>query len=154
MINYRRLTELDIDELLLLENECFKDPFKREDLLYELKDNPVNVMIGAFDSGNLVGFIDYMITFNSSTIVQIAVTSSYRKNGIAQDLLRRMEQSFPKDIDDVVETITLEVREGNTPARNLYKKDGYEEVVLKKNYYRNGENAVYMVKRLFYWQQY
>ena len=150
MIDFRELTELDIDELVLIEEGCFVDPFKREDLLYELKDNPVNKMIGAFSDGFLIAFIDYMITFNSSTITQIAVTSSYRRQGIARELLHKMIASFPKNnIDDVVETITLEVRESNKAARNLYLSEGFEEVVIKKNYYRNGENAVYMVKRLF-----
>ena len=149
MIEYRELTELDIDELVLLEDQCFKEPFKKEELLYELNQNPVNRMIGAFEDGYLVAFIDYMITFNSSTITQIAVTSSRRRQGIARELLHLMIASFPKDIDDVVETITLEVRESNKPAHSLYLSEGFEDIVIKKNYYKDGENAIYMVKRLF-----
>ena len=59
-----------------------------------------------------------------------------------------MEKCFPSDIEDIVENVTLEVRESNQAAINLYKKNGYEEVVIKKHYYSNGENAIYMVKRL------
>ena len=149
MINYRKLTLSDLDALEVIENECFIDPFKKEDLIYELKDNPVNEIIGAFDEGKLIGFIDYMITFNSSTITQIAVTKAYRKQHIATTLLSLMEESFPKEIDDKVETITLEVRESNEAAHKLYLSNGYEDVLLKKNYYKDGENAIYMVKRLF-----
>jgi len=148
MINYRKLTLSDLDALEIIENECFIDPFKKEDLLYELKDNPVNELIGAFDEDKLIGFIDYMITFNSSTITQIAVTKAYRKQRIATTLLTLMEESFPKEIDDKVETITLEVRESNEPAHKLYLSNGYEDVLLKKNYYKDAENAIYMVKRI------
>ena len=149
MINYRKLTLSDLDALQVIENECFIDPFKKEDLLYELKDNPVNELIGVFDEDKLIGFIDYMVTFNSSTITQIAVTKAYRKQRIATTLLTLMEESFPKEIDDKVETITLEVRESNEAAHKLYLSNGYEDVLIKKNYYKDGENAIYMVKRLF-----
>jgi ribosomal-protein-alanine N-acetyltransferase len=40
---------------------------------------------------------------------------------------------------------TLEVRERNTVAHNLYLKYGFEDVAMRKNYYSdNGENAVIM----------
>ena len=148
MTSYRKLTISDLDALQLIEEECFVEPFKREDLIYELNDNPVNAIIGAYSDDKLVGFIDYMVTFNSAMIVQIAVSKEYRHQGIAQILLTLMEQSFPQDIEDKVETITLEVRESNIPAHKLYIKCGYENVLLKKNYYKNGENAIYMIKRI------
>ena len=102
----------------------------------------------AEDEGKVIGFIDFLITFNSSTIMQVAVTKSYRQNGVATQLLSEMEKSFPKNIDDLVETITLEVRESNEPAKNLYLKNGYKIVVIKEHYYKDGENAIYMLKRL------
>ena len=80
--------------------------------------------------------------------MQVAVTNKFRGQGIATHLLSEMEHSFPKEIDDVVETITLEVRESNEAAKALYLKNGYELVVVKKNYYKDGENALYMLKRL------
>ena len=149
MISYRFLDKNDLALILPIENECFIDPFKESDLLYELTENPVNKIIGVFDDTSLVGFVDYMITFNSATITQIAVTKSYRNKGLATSLLEKMEETFPRDIDDVVETITLEVRESNVAAQKLYLKNGYEVVLTKKNYYRDGENAIYMIKRRF-----
>jgi ribosomal-protein-alanine N-acetyltransferase len=59
-----------------------------------------------------------------------------------------MEQSFPKEIDDLVESVTLEVRVSNKPATELYLKNGYKIVVVKSKYYKDGEDAIYMVKRL------
>ena len=106
------------------------------------------MIVIAESEGEIIGFIDYLITFNSSTIMQVAVTEKYRKNGVATQLLSEMEKSFPKNVDDVVETITLEVRESNKAAKALYLKNGYEVVTIKKNYYKDGENAIYMLKRL------
>ena len=148
MIKYRLAKQEDFEQVLEIENECFKQPYSRKELEYEFNENPVNKIIVAESEGKIIGFIDFLITFNSSTIMQVAVTNKFRGQGIATQLLSEMEHSFPKEIDDVVETITLEVRESNEAAKALYLKNGYELVVVKKNYYKDGENALYMLKRL------
>lgn len=144
----RKATLDDLDQIEIIENECFVDPYKREDLIYELTTNPCAIVLVAIVDNKIVGFIDYMITFTSSTISQIAVTKDYRKQNIATELLLAMEKTFPNDIDDQVETITLEVRKSNLAAQNLYRKNGYIDITIKKAYYRNGEDALYMLKRL------
>ena len=149
MIKYRIATLDDFEEVQSIENECFKEPYSTEDLHYEFEENPVNKIIVAENDGKVVGFIDFLITFTSATIMQVAVTKEFRKNGIATQLLTEMENTFPKEIDDLVETITLEVRESNEAAKNLYLKNGYKIVVIKSNYYKDGENAIYMLKRLY-----
>ena len=148
MIKYRLATLSDFNAVEAIENECFKEPYSAEDLYYEFKGNPVNKIIVAEEGGLVVGFIDFLITFNSSTIMQVAVAKEFRGKGIATQLLNEMEKSFPKNIDDIVESITLEVRESNEAAKNLYLKNGYKVVVIKSNYYKDGENAIYMIKRL------
>lgn len=148
MIEYRYATKKDFEEVLVIENECFIEPYSRDNLLYEFEENPVNKIIVAEKDGRVVGFIDYLITFNSATIMQVAVTKECRNLGIATQLLSEMEKSFPKEVDELVESITLEVRVSNKPAVNLYTKNGYKIVVIKSHYYKDGENAIYMIKRL------
>ena len=148
MIKYRFATLEDFEAVQKIENECFKEPYSTEDLHYEFEGNPVNKIIVAENDGKVIGFIDFLITFNSSTIMQVAVTKEFRSKGIATQLLSEMENSFPKEIDDIVESITLEVRESNEAAQKLYLKNGYKIVVVKSHYYKDGENAVYMIKRL------
>ena len=144
----REANKNDFEQVLNIENSCFSDPYPVDHMEYEFNENPLNKILVATIKDNIVGFIDYMITFNSATITQIAVLANYRKMGIGSKLLKEMEKTFPQDIEDVVENVTLEVRKSNEAAINLYKKDGYEEVVIKKNYYKDGEDAIYMVKRL------
>jgi len=148
MIEYRLARMSDFEDVLKLENECFIEPYSRKDLLYEFEENPVNKIIVAEHDGKVIGFIDYLITFNSATIMQIAVSKEFRNVGIGTRLLMEMEESFPKDINEIVESVTLEVRVSNQPAVKLYTKNGYQIVVVKRNYYKDGENAIYMVKRL------
>lgn len=144
---YRLAKSKDFEQVLEIERECFKQPYTSKELEYEFYENPVNKIIVCEEEERVIGFIDFLITFNSSTIMQVAVTSKYRGQGIATQLLTEMEHSFPKDIDDIVETITLEVRESNEAAKALYLKNGYEVVTIKMNYYKDGENAIYMLKR-------
>jgi ribosomal-protein-alanine N-acetyltransferase len=51
-----------------------------------------------------------------------------------------------------MESIFLEVRYGNQPAKNLYQKFGFEQVGLRKDYYPlisgGREDAIIMKKTL------
>ena len=149
MIEYRLATNKDFDAVQEIENECFKEPYSTQELKYEFEENPVNKIIVAEKDGQVIGFIDFLVTFNSATIMQIAVTKKYRGLGIATRLLAEMEHNFPEDLEDLVENITLEVRVSNQAAVNLYTKNGYKIVVVKSHYYKDGENAIYMIKRLY-----
>lgn len=148
----RELTKRDLSAVFELEQRCFKEAWKLGDLEYELEKNPVNKFLVLEVDEKIVGFIDFMITFNSATISQICVDEKYRKQGHGLRLLKEMEALLPSEGEDIVENITLEVRESNVPAINLYKKFGYEVVVKKPHYYPDGEDAVYMVKRLLLWR--
>ena len=148
MISIRKAEFKDLEMILPIENECFISPWKESDLKYELTENPVNKFYILDDEGKVVGFLNFMITFNSATISQIAVTKSYRHQGLALKLMAQMFLDLPKDGDEVVEFVTLEVRKSNVAAISLYKKCGFEIIVDKKAYYPDGEDAVYMVKRM------
>ncbi len=148
MISIREMNANDLDRVYELEQECFISPWKKSDLVYELNENPINKIYVALDNDLIVGFIDYMVTFNSSTISQIAVTSKYRNQGIGSMLLNKMFESLPSESEEVVEFVTLEVRKSNLAATNLYLKHGFEIITSKRAYYSNGEDAIYMVKRM------
>lgn len=148
MINFRNATLDDIDELNKIESQSFVNPWKKEDLIYELSINPLNKFLIIEIDGKIIGFIDYMITFNSATISQIAIDKEFRNKGYGTALLNKMEDSFIKSGDDAVEYVTLEVRNSNENAQKLYEKNGYKKITIKKNYYADGEDAIYMVKGL------
>lgn len=143
----RKATTNDLKALKEIEDESFLNPFKEKDLLYELSENPVSEFLVAVDeSDNVIGFIDYWITFDSATIDQIAVKKSMRNQGFASFLLENCIQSLKESGE--VSFLTLEVRKSNLQAIGLYKKFGFEKVTIKENYYDDGEDAIYMVKGL------
>lgn len=144
--NIRKAKISDLDAIKEIEDESFIKPFTKEDLLYEISQNPVSNFLVLEKDGLVVGFIDYWVTFDSATIDQIAVKKSERNQGFAKILLEKSINDL-KELDEV-SFFTLEVRASNEPAINLYKSFDFQKVTIKEKYYDDGEDAIYMVKGL------
>lgn len=144
--NIRKAKISDLEAIKEIEDESFINPFTKEDLLYEISQNPVSNFLVLEKDGLVVGFIDYWVTFDSATIDQIAVKKSERNQGFAKILLDKSINDL-KELGEV-SFFTLEVRASNEPAINLYKSFGFQKVTIKEKYYDDGEDAIYMVKGL------
>lgn len=143
----RKMMPSDLDAVLEIEKESFVHPYERKDLLYELNENPLSHLYCATVDNQIVGFLDFLITFNSATIVQIAVKKEFRRKGIGNLLIGQMLKDCQSQ-EDPVEFLTLEVRESNLPAQKFYKKHKFENITVKKGYYDDGEDAIYMVRSI------
>lgn len=144
-IKIRAMKEEDVQAIANIESSCFSKPWTEDNVRYEIKGNPcAHIFIATIDE-EIVGYLDFMITFNSATISRICVLGEYRRKGIAQALLNKMFEVVSKQ-DEKVEWITLEVRKDNEAAQKLYKKNHWEEITIKKNYYDDGTDAIYMVR--------
>ena len=78
-------------------------------------------------------------------LLRIAVDPAHRAQGLARTLLQGCEAELAAlGIRD----LHLEVRTSNSAARALYARAGWRESGLRKNYYRDGEDAVLYAKRL------
>ena len=124
-----------------IESECFSDPWSEQSIISQLPDAN-HVFLVALDGENVIGYVGMMNVLDEGYISNVAVTSAYRRQKIADalitELMKRAEMlqlSF----------VTLEVRESNAPARTLYEKHGFEIVGVRKGYYtKPKENAVLM----------
>ena len=78
-------------------------------------------------------------------IKDIAVRESHRGRGVGTTLLQRgMGVLRARGASSV----KLEVREGNDPARRLYREHGFEHRRTIPRYYSDGENALVLVRPL------
>lgn len=144
----RKATIKDLDALFALDVISFeKGKWTKKAIENELTENPLNVNLVEEDDGKIVGWLDFMITFNSATVMTLCVHPEHRRKGIAKALLREAERICAEQ-EEHVDWITLEVREGNKGAIALYEGLGYLRVNKKVAYYEDGEDAVYMVKSL------
>ena len=139
----RPAEQKDIPSILQIENECFIKPWGEKDIHYELNENPVSVFYVLEDNNEVIGFLDFWITFDSATIAQIAIKKAYQGRHLAHLLMKEMiDDCFAKKVIN----ITLEVRINNVKAINLYSQYGFKKIVIKPHYYDNGEDAIYMVR--------
>lgn len=96
-------------------------------------------VIGFFDNA-LLGCLVYTYIYDRIEIEYIIVDDKYKRQGIATKLLNFIEKN------NDIKNITLEVRKSNEEAINFYKKNGFEIVTTRKNYYNN-EDAYLMIKK-------
>jgi len=150
-VTVREATDADVPAILELENLCFIAPWKKENILYELHENPVsNLWVIELEEKNqkiksVVGFCDYWQTFDSATIVQIAVHPELQRKQLGSAMMDEIiNDCFAKK----VQTLTLEVRHNNEKAINFYLKHGFKKELVKPRYYDNGDDAIYMTRKV------
>lgn len=132
-------------DLEVIEKKAFNHhALKMSELKYEFCENPFSVILFCYEDDVLVGYMDFWITFDSATIFRIGVNSDYQRQGIGSLLMDETERLI-KETNEVF-AITLEVRQRNKKAINLYSKYGFDSITIKECYYEDGENAIYMVK--------
>lgn len=145
----REMRRFDLAQVMMIEDASFKDGhYSKEQMLYELNENPFStILVMTDDIEEIIGFLIYMVTFNSATIIQIATRPFNRKCGVATKLINEMVKRLTKKYGEI-ENVTLEVRSSNKIAHQLYLKAGFKDVTIKKKYYDNGDDAIYMMRVL------
>lgn len=144
--NVRLAYKEDLRGMHNVENLSFSNPWSYE----AFKENFFNLfsvyVLAENEYGEIVGFGGMQVIFEEAHIMNIAVLEQCRRKGIAGNLLELMMiQARERD----AQTMFLEVRESNIPAQTLYKKYGFTEITIRKNYYSdNGENAIIMAVEL------
>jgi ribosomal-protein-alanine N-acetyltransferase len=139
-LEIRRLTYADLPQIIAIERRAFPTPWSLAMFVLELS-KPASVCLAALRGGQMVGFLICSRYDTVWHIMNVAVDPDRRRAGIATamltDLLRR--------IDGASARFTLEVRESNSGAIELYKRFGFRAAGRRRRYYQdNGEDAVIM----------
>jgi ribosomal-protein-alanine N-acetyltransferase len=139
-LDIRRLTYADLPQLIAIERRAFPTPWSMAMFVLELS-KPAGVCLAAMRGTEMLG---YLVCSRYDTvwhIMNVAVDPDQRRNGIATamllDLFRRIDSRSAR--------FTLEVRESNRPAIELYERYGFRAAGRRRRYYQdNGEDAVVM----------
>ncbi|NLK63346.1 MAG: ribosomal protein S18-alanine N-acetyltransferase [Fusobacteria bacterium] len=130
-----------IDRINYIEKESFNVVWKKE-IYMEMKKNPLYDIFTIYEGDLLVGFAVTTIALDEAEIIRVAVDKSYRNKGYGRNLICNIISNLK--IKNITK-IFLEVRESNVSAISLYKKAGFYEINIRKNYYPdNLENAIIM----------
>ncbi|EJP6472190.1 ribosomal protein S18-alanine N-acetyltransferase [Clostridium botulinum] len=134
-----------IDGVMEIDNLSFSVPWSRNSYETELKNKFAKYIVVLDKKANKVlGFAGMWLIIDECHITNIAVHPNYRKLGVGNIL---MNEIIAICKEQNISGITLEVRESNTPAKNLYYKYGFKDSGIRKGYYAdNNENALLMWK--------
>ncbi|TAM56623.1 ribosomal-protein-alanine N-acetyltransferase [bacterium] len=132
----------DIPEVTRIEQLSFSTVWPPNAFYNEIKDNKLaHYFVGRIAS-RVVAYGGLWVILEDSHITTIAVHPELRGLHLGERILVQL-------IDEAMERgaswITLEVRESNLTAQNLYTKYGFTMVSTRRGYYSdNNENALVM----------
>ena len=142
------MTLADLDAIMPLERECFRDPWSRHMYVVDLTQNSLATYLVLRPHSSrgevsepVLAYGGFWLLMEEAHIATIASHPRWRGCGLAQWLmLALLEAALARG----AERSTLEVRVGNVPAQRLYEKLGYEVVGMRPRYYRDGEDGFIM----------
>ena len=141
-MDIRRSRPDDADQIVAMEGSIFADPWGQKDIFsYICSEN--GMCFTATDESGVVGYIIGTKIPPEGEIYRVAVRPDKRQRGIGYRLL---SYCLKTERGSRVESVFLEVRSQNTPARALYKAYGFTELGVRKNYYQNPtDDAIVMI---------
>jgi ribosomal-protein-alanine N-acetyltransferase len=142
-ISIEPLDEEALDEVVAIEETSFPEPWSRQLFVQEMHHS-ASVFVVMRSGGKVIGYGGYWRVLDEAHITNVAIDQDLRRHGHGSRLLKRLLESARKH---GLTRATLEVRESNTAAKNMYAKFGFEAVALRRGYYAaTHENAVIMWK--------
>jgi ribosomal-protein-alanine N-acetyltransferase len=141
-VELRPLTLSDLDAIERIERASYPTPWSRSMFASELA-KPSSVSLGAFDDGgDLIGYLIISRYVDAWHVMNVAVTPTRRRQGVAVALLERL---FEETGGDDNRGYTLEVRVSNAAAIRLYERLGFRPRGVRRGYYTdNREDALIM----------
>lgn len=147
MIQIAPLKDADIDAVLTIEKVCFpNDPWPRISFEEELH-NPLSrfFVLSDTEMGAILGYGGVWLMYDTGNVTNLAVSPDCRRQGLGRRLLTKL---IDVCIEENMASITLEVRRSNAAAKALYASMGFTVQGMRRQYYKDREDAVIMTKDL------
>ena len=138
------MTLSDLEELKYTLQTDFDDFWNFEIFKEELVNTNSNYLVLRYDN-EIVCFGGIKIILDEANIMDIVTRKDKRNQGFAKFVLNELI-NISKEQNCA--SITLEVRENNMPAIHLYELFDFKEVGRRKKYYKDGDTAILMTRKL------
>ena len=144
MISIKTLNEKDIDSCYELDSNTISLWTKKQ-WSNEFKREGVKIF-GLLLSNFVVGICAYHVVHDEAQINFFVVNKEFRKKGYGSFLMSYLIELCEKlDINKIL----LEVSQENNAAQKFYDRFNFSTVGVRRNYYRDGSNALLKEKQLF-----
>tara|TARA_B100001173_G_scaffold121211_1_gene105357 strand:+ start:1421 stop:1870 length:450 start_codon:yes stop_codon:yes gene_type:complete len=132
----------DLDEIVKIENKSHLTPWTKKN--FTDADNANNLFKVLKSESNIVGYYIALFAAEECQLLNITVRLELKKKGFGQLMLKNLvEECRKKNIINIF----LEVRLSNSSAIRLYEKNGFNEIGIRRNYYKildGREDAIMM----------
>ena len=134
----------DNKDLIISFNSLFSTIFSY-DINDDFNNNSFSKYFIYMEDCSIIAFVNFYDLYERFEIANIYVIDEYRGKGIASAL---MDKVILAGEEENIENITLEVREDNTPALNLYNKYNFFPVAKREKYYPGGVDGILMERMM------
>lgn len=139
-VEIHKLKESFLKEIDLIEQDSFKEPWSKEAYEKEILNSLANYRVITVND-EVVAYGGFWKIIDEADINNIAVKKEHRGKGFGKMLMNALIEDAKKQN---IKAMTLEVRVTNKSAIALYKKLGFKEAGIRKNYYSDKEDALIM----------
>lgn len=137
----RRMEPEDVPAVCAADRLCFAIPWSDYTFQAELSSTIGYYRVATLD-GAVVGYIGSHMIHDEAHITTFGVHPAVQRRHIGERLLADV---IREAVGQGCRRITLEVRESNLAAQNLYRKYGFLPISRRKRYYSdNDEDAIVM----------
>ncbi len=143
----RPMAEEDLEQVVAIDQMSFSLPWPPHSFRYELLENDVSrqwvaEVQPAGEAPKVVGMIIVWLILDEAHIATIAVHRDYRRRNIGREILLT---ALRECAAHGARSATLEVRENNAAALDMYAKLGFKVAGRRKHYYQDtDEDAILM----------
>jgi len=146
IIKYEEAKKEHVIMMHNIEEESFITPWSLKSMQEDIVNNDLATYFVAIVNNEVIGYMGIWHIVDQAHITTLAIKKEYRRQHIGENLIKIV---FEKLRTLAINEVTLEVRENNFKAINLYKKLGFYEEGKRINYYSDtNEDAIIMWKKL------
>ena len=143
MISIKQITEKDIDLCYELDSKTIS-LWSRGQWSSEFKKDGIKVF-GILFTNFVIGICVFHVVLDEAQINYFVVNQKYRKKGIGSHLMIYIIKQCEKL---KINKLSLEVSQSNVIAEKFYNRFDFCTVGIRRNYYKDGSNALLKEKKL------
>ena len=143
----RDMSEADLDAVLGIEREVHAHPWTAGNFSDALRSKYL-CKVYESETDGMVGYAILMLAVDEAELLDIAIAAGQQRHGWGRKLLEEMMALARRQS---MQRMVLEVRASNLAAITLYRKAGFSDIGLRRDYYpaENGrEDAILMGREL------
>ena len=127
--------EENLAEVVKIENRCHLTPWTNKNFIDSYRAK--NLFKVLKNENDIIGYYIALFALDECELLNITITSELQKKGFGELMLKDL---FSESREAKIVNIFLEVRRSNLSAIRLYKKNGFNEIGIRNNYYQNKDD--------------